>query len=78
MEFIEKQIEDRRFTNLIRKYLKAGYFKFKEDLASLTGTSQGLILSPILANIYMNEFDKYVTSLKEKFDIGTRSLRSKT
>jgi retron-type reverse transcriptase len=78
MEFIEKQIEDRRFTNLIRKYLKAGYFKFKEDLASLTGTSQGLILSPILANIYMNEFDKYVTSLKEKFDIGTRSPRSKT
>jgi retron-type reverse transcriptase len=77
MLLIEKQIEDRRFTNLIRKYLKAGYFVFKEDPTYLTGTTQGLRLSRILANIYMNEFDIYVTSLKEEFDIGTHSPRSK-
>lgn len=77
MVLIEKQIKDRRFTNLIRKSLKAGYFEFKEYIANQTGTPQGSIISPMLANIFMNEFDKYIIFLKEEFDKGTRSPRSK-
>jgi len=77
MSLIENQIEDRRFTNLIRKSLKAGYFEFKEYKANITGTPQGSIISPILANIYMNEFDKFILKLKNDFDIGNKSPRTK-
>src|SRR5947207_655189 len=77
MSLIENQIKDRRFTNLIRKSLKAGYFEFKNYFANQTGTPQGSIISPILANIFMNEFDKYILSIKKDFDKGIRSPRSK-
>ena len=77
MLLIENQIKDRRFTNLIRKSLKAGYLEFKNYFANQTGTPQGSIISPMLANIYMNEFDKYILSIKENFDKGNRSPRSK-
>jgi group II intron reverse transcriptase/maturase len=77
MSLIENQIKDRRFTNLIRKSLKAGYFEFKNYFANQTGTPQGSIISPILANIFMNEFDKYILSIKKEFDKGTRSPRTK-
>jgi hypothetical protein len=80
MSLIENQIKDRRFTNLIRKSLKAGYLEFKNYqnyFANQTGTYQGSIISPILANIFMNEFDKYILSIKKNFDKENRSLRSK-
>ena len=69
---IEKRIRDKRFTDLIRKALKAGYMEFKVFKHSISGTPQGSIISPILSNIYLNELDKFVESLKVEFDSGAK------
>lgn len=70
MNIIENKILDRRFTDLIRKALNAGYFKFEEDKDSIIGTPQGSIISPILSNIYLNKLDRYIEFLKSDFDTG--------
>lgn len=52
------------------KFLRAGFvedFKFNK---TYSGTPQGGIVSPILANIYLNEFDQFMKRLKESFDHG--------
>jgi group II intron reverse transcriptase/maturase len=50
-------IHDKRILALIKQMLKAGYIE--NDLYHLTqlGTPQGGIISPLLANIYLNNFD---------------------
>lgn len=71
IEILSKKIEDDRFLNLVRKFLKAGYFDAREGYRhSLAGTPQGGITSPILANIYLNELDEYVEKLKVEYEKG--------
>lgn len=72
MGIISKRIKDDRFLRLIRKALKAGYFEFGEYKHSIIGTPQGSIISPILCNIYLNEFDKFVEELIQSFAVGTK------
>jgi group II intron reverse transcriptase/maturase len=67
---LSKRIQDGRFLELIRRFLKAGYFEFNQVHNSLSGTPQGGILSPILANIYLHEFDKYMENLAKDFSKG--------
>jgi len=59
---LQKRIKDDRFLKLIAKFLKAGYFDQKRWNPTKAGTPQGGIVSPILANIYLHELDKYVQS----------------
>lgn len=66
------RIKDERFINLIRKFLNAGYMEQKELHQSYSGTPQGGIISPILANIYLDQFDKYMAEYKKKFDLGEK------
>ena len=73
MSLLAKRIKDQRFLSLIRKALKAGYMEFRKYSHSVAGTLQGSIISPILANIYLNELDAYVDKLKEGFDIGVKA-----
>lgn len=69
---LRKRITDERFLRLIRKFLNAGYMEDGRMHQSYSGTPQGGIISPILANIYLDQFDKYMASLKVQFDRGDR------
>ena len=54
IEFLEKDIEDRKFIRLIRKFLKAGIMERGKYLATDVGTPQGNAMSPVLANIFLH------------------------
>ena len=65
---LEVKIKDSKFINIIRQFLKAGYVEDFQYHSTLSGTPQGGIVSPILANIYLHELDKKVLALKADFD----------
>jgi len=67
-DLIGKKIKDTRFIQLIRKFLNAGYMENWRYNETYSGTPQGGIVSPILANIYLHELDLFVEQLKQKFD----------
>jgi group II intron reverse transcriptase/maturase len=60
LEIIKKDIHDGRLVRLIEDLLKAGYMEDWRHHDNLSGTPQGGIISPLLANIYLNELDKFV------------------
>ena len=59
---------DARIVKLVYKFLKAGYLEDWDYHKTYSGTPQGGILSPLLANIYLHELDKFVMQLKDEFD----------
>ena len=69
---LSERISDMRFLRLIRKFLNAGYVEDWVFHKSYSGTPQGGIISPILANIYLDKFDKYIKEYTEKFNKGKR------
>jgi RNA-directed DNA polymerase len=55
LKMLEQRIDDRAFLNLIRKWLKAGILDTDgKILHPETGTPQGGIVSPVLANVYLH------------------------
>jgi group II intron reverse transcriptase/maturase len=70
MELLKKTIEDTQFLNLIRDMLKAGYVEDWQYHETYSGTPQGGIVSPILANIYLHELDEFMGKKKQEFDHG--------
>lgn len=67
MYYIEEKIQDKRVLHLIRQYLKSGIMVNGLFETSEEGTPQGGNLSPLLSNIYLNEFDKLLTTRGHKF-----------
>lgn len=53
-------IHDKRVLKIISQMLKAGYIERDLYHATEIGTPQGSILSPLLSNVYLNDFDWYV------------------
>ena len=66
--FIGSKVKDARIVKLVYKFLKAGYLEDWVYHKTYSGTPQGGILSPLLANIYLHELDKFVMQLKDEFD----------
>jgi group II intron reverse transcriptase/maturase len=58
-QIIQKRIRDQKVRDLIWKFLKAGIMEEGKYRNSRLGTPQGGIVSPVLANIYLNELDQW-------------------
>src|SRR5260370_10678598 len=78
LSILSEKIHDGRLINLIEGLLKAGYLEEWKFNRTLSGTPQGGILSPLLANIYLDRLDKFVeTVLIPKYTRGTRKRLSR-
>lgn len=53
-------IHDKRLLKIISQMLRAGYMEHDAYSDTPVGTGQGSVLSPLLANVYLNDFDWYV------------------
>lgn len=71
LEIIGKKVRDGRLLELIRRFLKAGFIENQAFNESLLGSPQGSTLSPLLANIYLNELDKFVEGMVNIWNEGT-------
>jgi group II intron reverse transcriptase/maturase len=75
LNILGRDIKDNRFLKLTRQMLKAGYLEDWCYQATYSGTPQGGIVSPILANIVLNELDNFVHS--ELFPAHNKGKRRK-
>ena len=78
IDILARKIKDSKFLNVIRQFLKAGYVENWKYNKTYSGTPQGGIVSPILANIYLNELDKKFNEIKRRFDEPRTSRQEKT
>ncbi len=60
LSILRERIHDGRFLRLVQRLLKAGYLAEWRYHPTLSGTPQGGIVSPLLANLYLDRFDKFV------------------
>jgi len=76
ISILRERIIDDRFIRLIRKFLNAGYIEDWVFNKTYSGTPQGGIISPILANIYLDRLDKYMAEYVARFEKGLRKKKN--
>lgn len=59
MSLLRQRIRDKRLLDLVWQFLKAGVMEGQLFKKTEEGTPQGGVLSPLLANIYLNHFDRW-------------------
>ena len=71
LKVLGEKVQDKNFLGLIKQWLKAGYVENWKYNRTYSGTPQGGIISPLLANIYLNELDRFVEeALKPSYTVG--------
>jgi group II intron reverse transcriptase/maturase len=60
LKILGEEIHDNRFLRLIASLLQAGYLEDWRFNATLSGSPQGGVISPILSNIYLDRLDTFV------------------
>jgi group II intron reverse transcriptase/maturase len=73
LSILRERIKDERFIRLISGLLQAGYLEQWQWNQTYSGTPQGSIVSPILANWYLDKLDKFVEQvLIPQYTKGTK------
>jgi group II intron reverse transcriptase/maturase len=73
LNILAEKIHDGRFLRLIANLLKAGYLENGRYHATLSGAPQGAVVSPVLANIYLDRLDTFVeTVFLPRYTRGTK------
>jgi retron-type reverse transcriptase len=71
IKFVKHRVADRRILRLIQKWLKAGVMEEGKWSDTETGTPQGSVISPLLADIYLHYvFDLWVNVWRKKYARG--------
>lgn len=70
MGLLARRIADQRFLALIGGMLRAGYVEDGMRRPTYSGTPQGGVVSPLLANIYLHELDDFMERAIAGFDKG--------
>jgi group II intron reverse transcriptase/maturase len=73
-DLLQKKIGDQQFIDLFWKLVKAGYVEEGVNRDSMLGVPQGGIVSAILSNIYLHEFDQYVEMLINQFSSTAKDI----
>jgi RNA-directed DNA polymerase len=73
LRLVARTVGDAAVLGIIRRMLKAGVLEAGELAPTDLGTPQGGILSPLLANVYLDELDRYVS---QKFESLTQNARN--
>lgn len=68
IDLLKKRIDDEAFIQLIWKFLKAGYMEQWTFNRTYSGVPQGSGVSPVLANIYLHELDKFMENYADSFN----------
>ena len=77
VNIIGRKIKDQRLIQLVWKFLRAGYMENWKYHTTYSGCPQGGIISPILANIYLNELDKFAEKTAKKYYKDRDRVRTK-
>ncbi len=73
LSILAQKIHDNRFLRLINHLLQAGYLEEWRYQRTQSGTPQGGVVSPLLANIYLDQLDRYIeTSLCPLYTRGAQ------
>ena len=78
IDLLKKRIDDETFIQLIWKFLKAGYMEQWTFNRTYSGVPQGSGVSPVLANIYLHEMDKFMGNYAENFNTEAKKKHFST
>jgi RNA-directed DNA polymerase len=75
MKAVKERVADRQLRDVLWQFLRAGVMHQGAIQETLTGTPQGGIVSPLLANIYLHTLDRYMESTYLNFTKYQREKR---